>query len=177
MNIEELILQAQNLQNEDYRSPKVELWEKRVKNFILENYGKDYIEIFENALSWGSVIMPGEGPRMHFDAMSRAMVFLESLKSEPNLDLSPQSSHINIKMESLDNLHPLIKSKCSSLDEKKELSEAVEKGFKVVRDRLRQLSGYETGAEAFGKGKLYIKGAAAIHVDFDFNEGVKFLTM
>jgi hypothetical protein len=39
------------------------------------------------------------------------------------------------------------------------------------------LTGYETGAEAFGKGNLHIKGAAPPHVDEDFNVGVKFLTM
>lgn len=74
-------------------------------------------------------------------------------------------------------LHPEIYIKCRSLFEKAEYSEAVEKGFKVVRDRLRKLTNYETGSEAFGKGKLHIKGAAAENVDYDFNEGVKFLTM
>ena len=56
-------------------------------------------------------------------------------------------------------------------------AEAVERSYKIVRDRLRVLTGYETGAEAFGKGKLRIGGAAAPHVADDFNEGVKFLTM
>jgi len=60
---------------------------------------------------------------------------------------------------------------------KKAYSEAAEKGFKIVRDRLRKLTGYETGSEAFGKSKLHIKGAAATNVDDDFNEAVKFLTM
>jgi uncharacterized protein (TIGR02391 family) len=74
-------------------------------------------------------------------------------------------------------LYPEIYAKCQSLFEKAEYPEAVEKGFKVVRDRLRHLTGYETGSEAFGKGKLHIKGASAPNVDHDFNEGVKFLTM
>lgn len=74
-------------------------------------------------------------------------------------------------------LHHEIHSKCHSLYEKGEYAEAVEKGFKVVRDRLRKLTGHETGSEAFGKGKLHIKGAAATNVDEDFNEAVKFLTM
>lgn len=42
---------------------------------------------------------------------------------------------------------------------------------------MRELTGYETGSEAFGKGKLHIKGAAAANVDQDFNDAVKFLTM
>lgn len=77
----------------------------------------------------------------------------------------------------LKDLHPEIYEKCHKLYEKCEFAEAVEKSFKVVRDRLRKLTGYETGSDAFGKGKLYIKGAAASNVDQDFNEAVKFLTM
>ncbi len=74
-------------------------------------------------------------------------------------------------------LHPEIFAKCQSLFEKAEYPEAVEKGFKIVRDRLRDLTGYETGSKAFGNTKLHIKGAVASNVDHDFNEGVKFLTM
>lgn len=77
----------------------------------------------------------------------------------------------------LEHLHPEIFSKCHALYKPGTYAEAVEKGFKVVRDKLRKLTGYEKGSEAFGKGKLYIKGAAAANVDNDFNEGVKFLTM
>ncbi|MBU2543278.1 TIGR02391 family protein [Patescibacteria group bacterium] len=74
-------------------------------------------------------------------------------------------------------LHQEIYNKCHSLFEKEEYPEAVEKGFKVVRDRLRVLTGHETGSKAFGNTKLHIKGAVAQNVDHDFNEGVKFLTM
>jgi uncharacterized protein (TIGR02391 family) len=74
-------------------------------------------------------------------------------------------------------LHPEIYKKCQDLFEKAAYAEAVEKGFKVVRDRLRKLTGYETGSDAFGKGGLHISGAAAPNVDEDFNAAVKFLTM
>lgn len=77
----------------------------------------------------------------------------------------------------LDELHNQIKEKCKGLYASGEYAEAVEKSFKVVRDRLRVLTGHETGSEAFGKGRLHIRGAAADNVDSDFNEGVKFLTM
>jgi len=87
------------------------------------------------------------------------------------------NSHKFKSNPNLSTLHPEIYSKCHGLFEKKEYPEAVEKGFKVVRQRLRNLTGHETGAEAFGKGKLHIKGAAETWVDSDFNEGVKFLTM
>jgi uncharacterized protein (TIGR02391 family) len=74
-------------------------------------------------------------------------------------------------------LHPEIRAKCRSLYEGGDYPEAVEKSFKLVRDRLRALTTYETGSEAFGKGHLYVDGAAATHVDKDFQEGVRFLTM
>jgi len=74
-------------------------------------------------------------------------------------------------------MHPQIRSKCEALYASGAFAEAVEKGFKVVRDRLRNLTGYERGSEAFGKGKLHIRGAVASHVDSDFNEGAKFLMM
>jgi len=74
-------------------------------------------------------------------------------------------------------LHPEIYSRCRTLYADGNYAEAVEKGFKVVRDKLRTLTSYETGSDAFGKGKLYVSGAAAPHVDDDFQNGVKFLTM
>lgn len=77
----------------------------------------------------------------------------------------------------LQSLHQEIRAKCLTLFIAGQYAEAVEKSFKVVRDRLRAITGYETGSEAFGKGRLHIKGAVAAHVERDFNEGVKFLTM
>lgn len=74
-------------------------------------------------------------------------------------------------------LHHAIIAKCEKLFWSGHYPQAVELSFKIVRDRLRQLTGYEKGSEAFGKGKLHVKGAIAPHVDADFNEGVKFLTM
>jgi uncharacterized protein (TIGR02391 family) len=77
----------------------------------------------------------------------------------------------------IESLHPEIRAKCRSLYEGGDYAETVEKSFKIVRDRLRALTGHETGSEAFGKGHLYVDGAAAAHVDDDFQNGVKFLTM
>ncbi len=74
-------------------------------------------------------------------------------------------------------VHPRIAELCRDLLEHGAYAEAVERSFKIVRDRLRHLTGYETGSDAFGKGRLHIKGAAAAHVDSDFNQAVKFLTM
>ena len=74
-------------------------------------------------------------------------------------------------------LHHVICENCHELFESSHFSEAVERGFRVVRDRLRKLTSHETGSEAFGKGKLHIRGAAAAHVDQDFNDAAKFLCM
>jgi uncharacterized protein (TIGR02391 family) len=78
---------------------------------------------------------------------------------------------------SIESLHPEIYAKCRNLYKGGDYAEAVEKSFKLVRDKLRVLTGYETGSEAFGKGNLYVDGAAAPHVDEDFQNGVKFLMM
>jgi uncharacterized protein (TIGR02391 family) len=97
---------------------------------------------------------------------------LESLIDRLPLALPESEDAAGIK-----SLHPEIYSRCHTLYAGADYAEAVEKGFKVVRDRLRSLTSHETGSEAFGKGKLYIQGAAAPHVDDDFQNGVKFLTM
>jgi uncharacterized protein (TIGR02391 family) len=88
---------------------------------------------------------------------------------------APAASHM--ALGDLDWIHPEIRKKCAKLYMARAHAEAVEKSFKVVRDKLRHLTGYETGSDAFGKGKLHVRGAAAPHVDKDFNEAVKFLLM
>jgi uncharacterized protein (TIGR02391 family) len=75
------------------------------------------------------------------------------------------------------NFHPEVRDRCAPLYAGGNYAEAVEKSFKTVRDRLRSLTGHETGSEAFGKAGLRVEGASAAHVADDFNEAVKFLTM
>ena len=100
----------------------------------------------------------------------RLMGFVGDMKN------SPASSTESLGLQGLP-LHPAIVEKCDALYQAGEYAEAVEKSFKMVRDRLRTLTGHETGSKAFGTGKLHIRGAAASNVDFDFNEAVKFLCM
>jgi uncharacterized protein (TIGR02391 family) len=115
-------------------------------------------------------------PRFTFPHRQRALgtglFWLESLTEGLPLAVGESSD-----ATAIESLHPAIYSKCRKLYEDGAYAEAVEKSFKVVRDRLRALTTYETGSEAFGRGKLYINGAAASHVDDDFQNGVKFLTM
>lgn len=118
----------------------------------------------------------GSSPMYTFPKRQRALgtglSWLESLIER--LELAVGESPDAIAIESL---HPEIYAKCRNLYEGGDYAVAVEKSFKLVRDRLRALTGYETGSEAFGKGHLYVDGAAAPHVDADFQEGVRFLTM
>ena len=115
-------------------------------------------------------------PRSTFEYRKTAVRWgiqkLEDLIERLQLALPESEDVAGIK-----SLHPEIYSRCRTLYAGGDYAEAVEKGFKVVRDRLRSLTTYETGSEAFGKGNLYVQGAAAPHVDDDFQNGVKFLTM
>jgi uncharacterized protein (TIGR02391 family) len=115
-------------------------------------------------------------PRFTFEyrktAIRSGIQKLESLIERLPLALPESQDPAGIK-----SLHPEIYSRCRTLYVGGDYAEAVEKGFKVVRDRLRSLTTYETGSDAFGKGKLRIGGAAAPQVDDDFQNAVKFLTM
>ncbi|MBU1165277.1 TIGR02391 family protein [Patescibacteria group bacterium] len=94
-----------------------------------------------------------------------------------NNQIGREKPNQSLNTEDTNTLHPDIISKCEVLYSKGLFAEAVEKSFKVVRDKLRQITGYETGSDAFGKTNIHIVGAAAENVDKDFNEGVKFLCM
>lgn len=124
-----------------------------------------------------------EEPRERFEMvrerMAHRMNVLVSIRERLELlgsserQTNTTASHANVNTC----LHPTVAHRCGALFESEHYAEAVEASFKVVRDRLRLLTGHERGSEAFGKGKLHIKGAIAAHVDKDFNDGVKFLTM
>jgi uncharacterized protein (TIGR02391 family) len=115
-------------------------------------------------------------PRFTFpyrkSALKSGLSWLDNLIGRLELAVGDSSDAIAIQ-----SLHREIYAKCRNLYEGGDYAEAVEKSFKLVRDKLRALTGYETGSEAFGKGQLYVDGAAATHVDEDFQNGVKFLTM
>jgi uncharacterized protein (TIGR02391 family) len=105
----------------------------------------------------------------------RAAQKLMATHSKPQHRRQP-SQFVSEKIPTLA-IHPDVWRKCGSLFSDGAYAEAVEKSFKIVRDRLRELTNYETGADAFGKGRLHVPGAIASHVEEDFNKGVQFLTM
>jgi uncharacterized protein (TIGR02391 family) len=160
-------------------SPKVGLWKRKTREFVEREYGEGYIEILNRALSFNRVISSdAEGQRMHREAMDKAATFLRELQSEEPAEVVVEEAAPPMPgFLALNDLQPKIRETCAELYLEGHLAEAVEKSFKIVRNRLRQLTGYETGSEAFGKGNLRIKGAIEPWVEEDFNAAVKFLTM
>lgn len=77
----------------------------------------------------------------------------------------------------MEEFHPLIAENCGGLYVAEHFTEAAMKGFMLVRDRLRELTGHERATEAFGKGGLRINSSVAEHVDDDFQKAVMFLAM
>lgn len=84
-------------------------------------------------------------------ALETGLFWLDQLIERVELAVSETPGAI-----ALGSLHPQILAKCRTLYEGGAYAEAVEKSFKLVRDRLRALTTYETGSEAFGKGNLYV---------------------
>lgn len=153
------------------REELVEMWGRLEKFFekmgistIGSGYGRQFC-IFDQALDSRFNSNPNKSGAL-------SMAIQEAIKAVGVADSFKEQELVeDIKF------HPRIKAGCTKLLNNGHYSEAVEKSFKIVKDRLRELTGYEKGADAFGKTKLHIKGASAEHVDGDFNEGVKFLCM
>jgi uncharacterized protein (TIGR02391 family) len=123
-------------------------------------------------LYYGSVAYAAESRLSGITEMAEnARVLIDRLRRK-SANANPTSPIIH-----LNSLHPEVLAKCGPLFRDQSFPEAVEKGFKVVRDRIRKLTGFEKGADAFGRGRLHVRGATAKHVESDFNEGVKFLLM
>jgi uncharacterized protein (TIGR02391 family) len=172
----ELAEEAAALNEVPYDSPKVGLWKERARHFVSQEFGEGYLKILNRALRFPQASRgPTDSARMHHSAMDKAMTFLLELHgSEPLADETTSTAEALL---TLDELHPRIVAECATLFRSGHHTEAVEKSFKVVRGRLRELTGFDTGSEAFGKGGLRVRGAIDEYVEDDFNEAVKFLTM
>ncbi|MEN8253729.1 MAG: hypothetical protein ABFQ62_05140 [Patescibacteria group bacterium] len=119
MNIDQLIEEASKLKNTDYSSPRIEMWKKRTKEFVKLHYDPEYVNILEDALSWGRVIVPGEGPSMHLEAMNRAIEFLDNLKHEPKISNNKIDSSENGEFLDKNTLLELKSIKSEKFDTKK----------------------------------------------------------
>jgi uncharacterized protein (TIGR02391 family) len=134
--------------------------------------GNDIAQEFADATETMEHPSPQTTFEVRKSAVRRGIQQLEDLIRR--LELIPSESQ---DIAGIKSLHPDIYSRCRALYASGQYSEAVEKSFKVVRARLRTLTNFERGSEAFGKGRLYIEGSTAPHADADFQDGVKFLTM
>jgi len=185
-------LEAVDVASIERRSePKLEVLEKRYNLALANIFGSNsyeyqtYVLYFNKApIDFGRYETPVSEIRMGYkQGIEEAILYLKSIiqEFEQKLIDSRETSDNELVPpspgEALRDLHKEIFAKCYRLYEQGAYAEAVEKGFKVVKDRLRTLTGYERGSDAFGRGGLHIKGAVADHVDEDFNQGVKFLTM
>lgn len=155
------------------KSSKYLLWRNKTEAFVGRNYDDKTARVFQKCLQGTRVFRNAQDLQNDFnERIVRSVEFLNELKkidhTGPNQQLSTGS---------LSSLHPVVVEKCSQLFNDGSYAEAVEKSFKIVRDKLRELSGFEKGSEAFGKGGLFINGASAAHVEQDFQEAVKFLMM
>jgi uncharacterized protein (TIGR02391 family) len=170
-------------QSKDYAAYKA--WHKQTELLIKKIQGDDSDEAKEFGRLYGrsSVISrdTSENDRRHAEAYLRDLKSAHSLLTgliefiRTTNDEEPETAPVSAG--TLEALHETVNTKCSGLYLSGNYAEAVEKGFKIVRDKLRDLTTYETGSEAFGKGHLYINGATADNVDFDFQQASKFLTM
>jgi len=187
--IKQKINEIEEVKNLNFTEEKFKKWQSKTRMILGRTLGTDSeaYQDFKRLSFWATRMRmqgdifpsPLDMERYQYD-IQEAKIILENVLEENKLFGGeekikpgiPSMGEMNLKT-----LHPEIYKKCHTLYEKEQYSEAVEKSFKVVKDKLRKLTGYEKGSEAFGKGKLHIKGAAAPHVDSDFNEAVKFLTM
>lgn len=169
-----MIVTGEALHGFPRQSPRRALWESDAKDYIQRHFGPTYGEQFTQALAPQFIASDEEEDAYVWaDLLNRAVEFLTLLRRrKPRHDDSAAALPTPLTA-----LHPAISDRCTRLFEQGHLVEAVEAGFKVVRGRLRELTGYETASEAFGKGKLHIAGATAAHVDGDFQEAVRFLLM
>ena len=150
--------------------------------FTNEKESKEYISKSSSRIGFVSM-----GPTPFYEqvedfreSINRKISNLESLNERLNL-IPEANTVVNKQAEDTNGfsalLHPVIRKECAELVNSGYFGEAVEKSYKIVRDKLRTLTGFETSSDAFGKGGLFIKGAAASNVEDDFQKAVKFLGM
>lgn len=164
---------------------KYDAWHKVTELTLRRIFGSEADEVkeFKDLDGRSNVIFPDDDPRSvaiksraYSQDLDSAEGLLRGIIEYLGLDGS-NSTQNPAQVGTLEALHPEIQKKCSPLYLSNNYVEAAEKGFKVVRDRLREITGFESGQEAFGKGNLYINGASAKHVDEDFQQACQFLAM
>jgi uncharacterized protein (TIGR02391 family) len=152
---------------------RLDTWDASAEKIVKPIFGDSVFSQLRNqAPNHGLFAIPPDASywiRYYKYTLDQKAYFLESLiNSSDTENIGPFTNRWPF--------HKKIEKICIPIFDDGHYPEAVEKGFKVVRERLRKLTGHETGSEAFGKGKLHIHGATDSG-DFDFNEAAKFLCM
>lgn len=90
-----------------------------------------------------------------------------------------KDKHVSVGQlrEPFEGYHTEIVEHCKPRFDVGHYDDAVLAGTKLVRDRLRDLTGFETAAEAFGRGGLIVAGSANSHTENNFHEGARFIMM
>lgn len=170
--VDDYIDRAKSIKTVAYNSPVVGVYETRLNGFVKANW-PIYADQLSLILSPISFVTSTYRPQdEHQKTMDNVIIFLEEIKNEEISTVSAQPLAIEIAT-----LHPEIANGCTKLFSDGSYPEAVEKSFKIVRDRLRTVTGQETITRALGKTDIHFDGAAGESVDHDFQEGVKFLLM
>lgn len=89
------------------------------------------------------------------------------------------NQNINITNETIIEIHPNIFNHVKSCLENKDYYHAVEEAYKVVIEKLREITGEEQASRAFNdiNYKKIFKKEAQTQAEKDFREGIKFLCM
>jgi uncharacterized protein (TIGR02391 family) len=173
-DLKDYLKRAEELIPESYDSPKVDLYLSRLKRYLQANFSKEYAEMIDGYHSLVIITDSTDFQAEHREAMERTVEFLKDLiESEETPSAHGANSTIKLITKDLEGLNPKILAASEKLYRDQHYREAIGNAFMVVKDRLRDITGYENSYPAFDEGGLYIKGALAENVDDNFQEGVK----
>lgn len=168
-SVDDYIAKARALKTSSVDAPAVSIYEKNTYEFVKLNWPQ-HIDYFTSIIYDNSMF---EETQYEFQQrMEKVADFLEQMKDEPSSKGSEALAPPDIN-----SFHSEIVTGCGKLFSESNYPEAVEKGFKIVRDKLRKLSGNETITKALSSNKIHFNGAADLAVDKDFQEAAKYLLM
>jgi len=172
--LKDYLKRAEELISESYDSPKVDLYLSRLKRYLQASFSKEYAEMIDGYHSLLFVTDSTDFQEEHSEAMEKITEFLRDLiVSGEKPTGSVGSSNNGMISKDLQGLNPKILAASERLYRDQHYREAIGNAFMVVKDRLRDITGYENSYPAFEEGGLYIKGGLAKNVDDNFQEGVK----
>ena len=99
MDLQSLIDRGEELKNQRYDSPVVDIWQNDVKAAVA-SYGEATTNVLQNTMHFGQMIMSeGHGQEMHQEMISRVQELLAELIKRNPADTQAQSRIITQKMD------------------------------------------------------------------------------